>query len=564
MRPDLTRDEHLSRICGSGVGPDVWREAQQRRAALAAQSKTLAVALHQIAEIDRPALAAQAREHAEAAHIGAMLERGDPWHEVAARARAIRPDPEELARLTAPPDDDTTEDERAARVVRLKELKALRRFKSEIAAVPWTAVPNDDPVELVGLVTGQRTALDPVRRLREIPIVASSARRPMLSALTHFIEHVCSKDYKGETYARYFVITNGRRVGWHEDPQLACRRFQRRISKVAVWAAEQGVDFIYRGVEVTLNDDGGHIHANVLAVPRSQIGRIEWGMFLAELSEQIGARINDAGRVKDLREVVKYVCKPADVQREILDHPDRLARLRWLHRMHYRTRISTPLGAFKEHWAALNADRLKVAVIDQKTLLVPKSDPRDPIDDDDDKPKRRSDRPNRIMGYVLANRIHTPWAEPSILVKGGVMTEAEVQRAFGDQSVIAQQSIADARKILDLESAAMRAWIQNDGPEPAVAVAVAAAWRASDSDSDAQKVRALVKKSDRPDLLSTLDNTHLTVRSQSDIVTIGRGPPGLDPPVWPDQSVIRPDEAGYDPETGEIFKVAQGASGRAA
>ena len=54
----LSREQHLTLVCGTGTGPAVWRDGQQRQAQLIEQTRELAGAIDDLGrDLVRPRLA---------------------------------------------------------------------------------------------------------------------------------------------------------------------------------------------------------------------------------------------------------------------------------------------------------------------------------------------------------------------------------------------------------------------------------------------------------------------------------------------------------------------------
>lgn len=634
--PFLSREEHEELVCGKGTGPAEWRQQQQRQQVLEQQTRDLADGFDELAAHVRIRLADELADSilpfiddlaGESAYywdrdaadvgwefgealrrVGRLLEdlETHSCDVIAAAGDILRADTEATSvgrerRLTAAErrieaaairGDDMEIDEtspapaiqglRWPRFDTVYDYQAVRSWLRKVLRLPWARPRPAEQPELVGLVTGESRSLEPYRDLRMLPLIAQRERRPLMNGLRYWLENCARCDRYGAPYARFVVVTAGQRVRYSEDLQQAIRRLQRKVSKWAkISADEWGVDLVFRGTEMTLSEDGAHVHANLVTEPRGYLGEDDdgedvWGQYLRAMHRHFGAWVKDNQRVGDVREIVKYVCKPTDLIRHVLNQSEarRLQRLEWLYDGLLKTRLVAFHGAAKELWRSLEERKLKPGVVGERVRLIPKYAP--PEKSKDRKPDAGE---NVILCFGLASRTHTPWAEPSVLVLG--RTDNPSSR-IGQQRLEAIQSAADR---------ALAAWQANDAPAPATAVAIARAWRAADDDQDARKIRALGvptgAESAAIGALSTraaaaagacagparggayiVHTDSVSVQSVSETVSdwladTERGPdPGGTPPDRPPDRPFAVSENGtiYDPETGEVVGVADRAA----
>lgn len=364
----------------------------------------------------------------------------------------------------------------------------------EEAGVP---ARQDASVVAIGAVTGIVTPVSPWRPIRFLPAVASRDRRPMLNALRYWIEKV----HPRSRYLRYGVITHGDLVPAFGDLRKALQTLARDVSKWADEADERyGIVVHFRGSEFTRKSATEreldperypgdpvlyHPHANVLLEPTRLLpkeGPGSWSKFLEWTHEFFGAHWEDNGRIKNVRELVKYVVKPGDLVEGAKPLDSREAR--WLHESLFRLNLAQPLGAFRTYWKTLADSKRKVAAVRAKNgrgrlHVVPKatrlnhSRPRPHQQSGDEcnegvaaKAASLGAPANTILGVTLPQWKHTPWAEPLILVQN------YEPKPWG-------QASKDRLAEVDYERhAARKAWDAAGAPEPAVALRVARAWRA--------------------------------------------------------------------------------------
>jgi len=189
------------------------------------------------------------------------------------------------------------------------------------------------------------------RHIQIIPSVAKADRAVMIRDFTYFLE-------RHAKYARYAVITSGRRVAYGEDLRARRNTFHANIRRWSNEARERyGVELLYRGDEYTHAEDGAHLHANIVYQPTRKLTPGAWSAFLSWSKRRLGGVIwKDCGRLKDAREVVKYCCKLGE------DGIDRLSsdRLAWFHDQTFRSKVSQPLGSFAAFRKQLEADGLRI------------------------------------------------------------------------------------------------------------------------------------------------------------------------------------------------------------
>lgn len=192
------------------------------------------------------------------------------------------------------------------------------------------------------------------RHIQLIPSVAKADRAAMVRDLTYYLE-------RHARYARYAVITSGQRVPYYGDLRGRRSSFHANIRRWSNEAKERyGVELLYRGDEYTHAEDGAHFHANIVYNPTRRLTPEDWSRFLSWSKKRLGGVIwKDCGRLKDVREVVKYCCKLGE------DGIDRLEsdRLAWFHRETFRSKVSQPLGAFAAFRKQLEEDGQRIVRI---------------------------------------------------------------------------------------------------------------------------------------------------------------------------------------------------------
>lgn len=253
------------------------------------------------------------------------------WRENDARRRLLRSQSEHLA-------DQLESVGHKARIIRAK----------------------DDGLMLVGAVSGIRHEVQQYRNINLIPAVAQSNRAIYRKELEFFL--------KDHPYTRYAVLTGGTRVAGFGRLQDEMKALSRRISK---WAKacrdEWNVHVFTRIFEFPRNEDGTyHLHANVLYEPQERMTEERWKAFLEWSHKVLKYHWKDNGRIKNLREIVKYPFKP-----ESLNGID-AEELGWLHSELFNRRIFTAFGQFADFRKSYKAKKLKLVSVGGQVQLMKK------------------------------------------------------------------------------------------------------------------------------------------------------------------------------------------------
>ncbi len=300
---------------------------------------------------------------------------------------------------------------------------------------------------LVGLVTGGiKPAEQPYRRIHFLPAVAASLRAELANGLELFLAT------QGR-YARYAVMTTGQRC---ELDELRARiaRLNRLVSR---WASEicapLGIEVAFRSIELPCDDAKTfHVHANVLYWPTRRIPKKPWKRFLRQTRAFFGAHWKDNGRLKEVREVVKYMMKAEDITGLADNDESDIVRLyhqlRGLH-------LVQPLGPFRDFRRALADAGLKV---------VPEYGPRGrrlvvtrrPVRPHRDLPINGLPGTNQVLSIDLPRAAFCNYREPVMRVGN-----LDVQTLWHDPSLLARaaEALAD--------------WTRNGAPPPQLLVPTA-------------------------------------------------------------------------------------------
>lgn len=238
--------------------------------------------------------------------------------------------------------------------------EAIRQQSERIAGrleglgIPAYRKSQDGTFYKVGLLSGLVKRLDDqYRHIMFIPAVAVSERRALTNELNYWIDNILPN---GGKYLRYMVITCGENIRVYDDLKEEHRKWTRKVSDVFRVLNEKYESKLYfRGTEFTFNEgmETINMHMNILFdVPFLPDGG--WTDFLNECRERLGCIIKDAGRLKDVNELTKYVTKPNDIEMLEDDY------LLWFYEQTLNTRLIQRYNSFKSFKSGLNEERLRI------------------------------------------------------------------------------------------------------------------------------------------------------------------------------------------------------------
>ena len=347
---------------------------------------------------------------------------------------------------------------------------------------------QESDVVAISAVTGIVTEISPWRAIRFLPSVAGRDRRPMLNALRFWLENVAEHP----EYMRYGVITSGELVPAFGDLRGSFSDMSRKVSKWAHKARKlYNIEVNFRGNEFTRKtaserDLNGyepdtvlyHPHVNVLMRPTQYLKEDKWEKFLTWTHQFFGTHWRDCGRIDDVRELVKYVVKPADLLEG--EKPLNAPEAKWLHESLFRMNLAQPLGKFKEFYAEMNDNRCKIVLGRDKygsgkMEMVGRGKRFDHSKDEilenpelaepeEQKPESTIKGTNIIIGVTLPQWKHSPWSEPMILVQNY------------DPRAVGKSSLERLREIDSEQMFARQLWDDAGAPEPRIALEIAKQW----------------------------------------------------------------------------------------
>lgn len=274
--------------------------------------------------------------------------------------------------------------------------------KLALAGIDMRQPPAAEPITLLGELTGcvEQSNSTKYRHCLFVPSVAKRERAHQLRSLEAYL-----KSRKNGSFARYFVITNGQRIAWH-DPSLRqkIQAFHAKIGTFARIALEKyGIEIVIRSSEMTLRKsisaDGIHLHANILYIP-PYLSKKDFSSFLSLAHKYFNAHVKDCGRIEKIEEIVKYITKPSVSAAEkaaggvgMTDlSPQELA---WLHEATHGLHIFQPYHGFRSFRAELREKRQKLYRLGDGELVrvaMPEAEQRGPAS---------GSRENIIIGRTL-------------------------------------------------------------------------------------------------------------------------------------------------------------------
>ena len=264
---------------------------------------------------------------------------------------------------------------------------------------------------LVGLVTGMvKPAEQQYRRIHFLPSVAASLRGEIANALDLYLSGIGG-------HGRYAVMTSGPRCEvWEVRGRVVW--LNRTISK---WHHEicgpLGIDVLFRAIELPWEQGKGfHVHANVIYHPTRYIPEPKWKRFKKQTAAFFGTHWDDNGRLRDVREAVKYVMKGDDLE-ALADHDAR--QVAELYRQLKGLHLVQGLGGFRIARKDRKERRAKVVSIQEfsgRKLVEVDIPRRRPRDDSDDRSGGGLPRSNQVFCFGLPKAAFSNVKEPVALV----------------------------------------------------------------------------------------------------------------------------------------------------
>jgi len=142
-----------------------------------------------------------------------------------------------------------------------------------------------------------------------VPSKMRSSRANWIRDVDYYVQN-----HPRKNYVRMLVVTGGSRIPFGPDFVFqGTIRLKEMSGNVARWISESkkyyGVEVVLKTVETPATDgDGIHVHYHIILItPYMADGR--WEQFLRWTRRRLKYHVKDCGRLRNLREAIKYVCK---------------------------------------------------------------------------------------------------------------------------------------------------------------------------------------------------------------------------------------------------------------
>lgn len=283
-----------------------------------------------------------------------MVERPARAREAAATPSPLPLEVEHIVDLIA--QNTGHEVNRATWEKRRAERELLRVQTRELAAKleeAGVSTRTGEQIELVGLATGFVERVESWRNINFLPEVASRNRAPYLRSFEYFSD--------SHPYQRYFTVSSGVRCPINEvrERLLWLHRELKRFANSEV-CKRFGARFTVRADEVTIkwelekNAFTCNVHTNVV-IDFDRVLGPGYAEFLRAFHAHFGnVRVQENGRVRDTREIIKYITKPGEVLQ--LGAAD----LAELHKQLFGLHLVQAYGEFREVLQSLDAEGVTV------------------------------------------------------------------------------------------------------------------------------------------------------------------------------------------------------------
>ena len=321
-----------------------------------------------------------------------------------------------------------------------------------------TKTEND--ITFLGLVSGvKKRQKARYRNINILPLVAQENRAKLKSELAYFLNT--------HPHARYMVITNGQRIPAFDDLQGNMKRFSRKISR---WAFEVrqmfGIELFVRTFEFPRNAAGTyHLHANIVFEPRHRLTKKRWREFKDFTDGYFKTIIKDAGEIKNINEIVKYVTKPESLLGA------EASELAWLVNETFNKRMFSAFGEFARFRRTLRESDKKIVPHEGSLTLMRKENFRSQNDDEqsEEEPSNR-DVSNQLLTIIPPCNMISPFKEPVAVIRN--FKSHSVTNQVLD-SYVDLMHPNEPTKFTMMRDAAIEAWHQNGAPDPSTAIAFA-------------------------------------------------------------------------------------------
>ena len=218
-----------------------------------------------------------------------------------------------------------------------------------------------------------------------------------------------------------FTLTSGTRCGLLELRDR-CQEMHRKISRAnqTRFMRKSGACFVFRATEfgeLVPHENGEisvHPHCHIVLVLDRKLTKTKWSQLLKRIHAHFGTYLQDNGKIKNARELVKYCVKPSDL--------DDLTPLQ-LKNLYYASkglRLCEALQNFRQLRGYIRNERLKVIRRKDFLTLVPTWNGTCHDQDllpEPSKDEIVGDEPS-LLAWCVPSRVFTPITEPLFLVHG--------------------------------------------------------------------------------------------------------------------------------------------------
>ena len=254
--------------------------------------------------------------------------------------------------------------------------------------------------------------------------------------------------------ARYGVVTCGPRIYFNpENPEAfdeECReQLKRARTNMRRWRneskADYGIEFVVTVLEAAVDGNSVHLHFNVIYIPPNLKGG-RWQKWLRWSSSRLGAWWKDCGRIKELREVIKYATKLLGQ-----DSLESLNDSQFGQLFNLLDGLTTILAHDKfadwRRWLEEEGKKVIRLPVNGRLVIFDKRK-REPREDRDDDELVPGDEPKVIENRILTRQVPRPFGseviEPVTIVQH--FTENPTTEAGRKGLAIIRQQMAQAEK----------------------------------------------------------------------------------------------------------------------
>jgi hypothetical protein len=302
---------------------------------------------------------------------------------------------------------------------------------------------QDQDLTLFGLHSKSYRKLPNFRNIQFLPSVAQKNRRSVIKAAEFFL--------KKNQLARNWTFTSGVRCSPVELPNRH-RWMARKLSRLNTqpFMQELGARFVFRATEfgeLAPDCDGNlslHPHMHAIMTLDRMLSRKQFVYLLKRVTAFWGFYCKDCGKLRDVREMIKYCVKPSD-----LEHLNG-KQVAELYHCSKGLRLVESMGGLREMKRQIKENNQKIIRRNGQPKLVPNWHGGHPVDKVELHLQGRCvDDPStpQLVAWCAPARVFTPVTEPLFLVHG--LGNTDPARVFGWNDVkIMEHSISVHTKML--------------------------------------------------------------------------------------------------------------------